>query len=84
MCLWRRRDRRNGDPYEEREGYLLASKHFPDGGEPLIETEEDAWKLAAGFAKVDPYRYVNIYVVDEHWSPVPEYKERLLNRYPAR
>ena len=33
--------------FERKEGSILASDHFPDKhrGEPLIPTEEEAWRL---------------------------------------
>lgn len=59
---------------------ILESGHFPDNmaGEPLITTEEAAWKLARQFAEKTWGRYVNIYVIDAEYRPVPGYKQRMI------
>ncbi len=64
-------------------GGILASDHFPDkhGGETLIPTEWEAWELADRFARVTRGLAVNIYVVDDTFKPVEEYKKRkIINR----
>jgi hypothetical protein len=72
--------------FEKHEDGILASDHFPDlhAGEPLIPNEQTAWELARRFAKAtDPDIYVNIYVIDDEFSPVRGYDEKKLNRYPV-
>ena len=64
-------------------GWGLCCDHFPDkqAGEDLIKTEEQAWELAKRFAAaVNPKEYVNIYVIDQTFSPVSGYDEKKLNR----
>lgn len=69
--------------FERREGHLLISDYFPERNEPPIADEGDAWKLARGFAMVDPLVYVNVYVIHaEDFSPVAGYDAKKLNRYP--
>ena len=69
--------------FEVRVSGILRSDHFPDphDGEPLIKTESKAWDLATEFSKVSTCN-VNIYVTDQTFSPVKDYKERMLNKYP--
>lgn len=80
---------------EERKGFmvdfehrihetLLRSSHFPDkhAGEPLIETEDEAWELARKFAEILPQDYVNIYVIKEDFRPVDDYEEKILRKFP--
>jgi len=57
---------------------FLKSDHFPDKhlGEPLIPTEEEAWKLARQFAEKTKGKCVNIYVVNSDFSPVIDYEEK--------
>lgn len=64
--------------FEHVEGGMLKSDYFPDkhAGERLIETEGEAWELARKFAKKTRGKCVNIYVIDEHFSPVKEYKNK--------
>ena len=69
--------------FERKEGCMLHSDYFPAkyDGEPLIETEEEAWELAAKFAKKTRGKFVNIYVVDAKHSPVEGYKDKeIVNR----
>ena len=68
--------------FEKRENGVLIADYFPDkrAGEPLLKTEEIAWKLANDFAKVSDY-YVNIYVADSSFSPVKDYNKKKLNKY---
>lgn len=68
---------------EHIEGCMLVSDHFPDkhAGEPLRPTEEEAWELARAFAHNTFGQYVNIYVVDNHFMPVPGYLvKKIINR----
>lgn len=68
--------------FEKRGDGMLTSDHFPERDEPPIADLVEAWKLAEAFAKVDPERYVNVYVVSGYdWSPVENYVERRLNSY---
>jgi hypothetical protein len=69
--------------FEKRTGGILASDHFPDkhAGEDLIATEKYAWELAERFAKATDDTYVNIYVVDNNFSPVIGYEEKKLKSY---
>ncbi len=67
--------------FEKRELGLLYTDYFPERDEPAFVTEEEAWKWAREFATKSPLEYVNIYVVDEHWRPVPGYQERRLRTH---
>jgi hypothetical protein len=60
------------------DGCFLRSDHFPDkhSGEPLIASEEEAWRLASQFAQNTVGRCVNIYVIDDKFNPVPDYQSR--------
>jgi len=62
--------------FEKVKGCMLLAEHFPDkhAGEPLIETEERAWKLARMFADATWGECVNIYVMDHNFHPVPGYQ----------
>lgn len=67
--------------FERVEGSILASDHFPDvrAGEPPIETEEQAWQMAAQFAAKTRRRCVNVYVIRrEDFTPVQGYRERMI------
>lgn len=69
--------------FDRRENSILASDYFPERDEPAIADLEDAWKLAAEWALVDPALYVNVYVINAHdWVPVDNYEARRLNAYP--
>ena len=63
--------------------WVVFSHHFPDkhGGEPLIKTEEEAWRLANRFASATGNDIVNIYVVDSQWSPVKDYNLKRIRKY---
>ncbi len=66
--------------FELKNGVMLEGDNFPDNhaGEDLIPTEEEAWALAARFAKKMVGKAVNIFVVDEHFRPVDGYRERYI------
>lgn len=64
-----------------RAGYL-KSDYFPEQGEELIETEDEAWQLAHDFAGAMWGKVINVYVIDAIFRPVEGYKERILNKYP--
>ena len=66
--------------FERVEGGILASDYFPDqvAGEPLIKTEEEAWRLAEEFAARTWGRCVNLYVIKSNYTPVEGYKDRLI------
>lgn len=70
--------------YEYRTRNLLVGDHFPDthGGEKLIKSEEEAWKLAEKFAKATGNEYINIYVIDQNFHPVKDYHKRTFKKYP--
>ena len=57
---------------------FLHTDYFPEGEEPCIDTEQEAWILAERFASKTKGECVNIYVVDEKWYPVPGYKEKTI------
>jgi hypothetical protein len=68
--------------FEIREGGILTTDYFPARDEPMIKD----LRLASDFAKrfamaVDKEKYVNIYVVDETYSPVPGYQDHIINKY---
>jgi len=66
------------------DGRVLRSDYFPDSdeGDALIETETRAWYLARKFAENSRYhireQFVNIYVVDALFRPVPGYKSQAI------
>ena len=64
--------------FERVDGNFLRGDHFPERGEPLIASEEQAWQLAIRFAAATVGRCVNVYVVDGAWSPVRSYRERMI------
>lgn len=69
--------------FEWSEGAMLRSDHFPDkrAGEPLIASEEEAWVLAYAFAQKTTGRCVNIYVIQDDFTPVKSYAlQRIDNR----
>lgn len=63
-------------------GRTYMSDHFPDkkSGEALISTEKEAWSLANKFAEATDDNYINIFVIDEYFSPVEGYYEKTLKR----
>ena len=69
--------------FEVRERGLLRSDHFPDkhADELLIPTEDEAWRLAERFAKATGSDTVNIYVIDNTFSPVKGYDKKKLKSY---
>lgn len=64
--------------FEVRGGGVLRGDHFPDkhAGEPLIETEGEAWELAEKFAKSTGNEVFNIYVIDHNFCPVKGYSNK--------
>ena len=64
--------------FECKLGRILTSDYFPDkhAGEPLIETEAEAWELARSFAEKTKGKYINIYVINHEFSPVPGYESK--------
>ena len=66
--------------FEVLERGMLRSDHFPDkhAGELLIPTEEEAWILAEKFANSTGSDVVNIYVIDNTFSPVKGYDKKKL------
>jgi len=67
--------------FEIIEGGVIHSDFFPDRDEPLIKDLDTAWDIARRFAKaVDLNRYVNIYVVDEKYTPVGGYEKKTINK----
>lgn len=59
---------------------LLKSDYFPDkhAGESLIETEDEAWRMAVKFAEQTKGRAVNLCVTDHNFNRVDGYKEKLI------
>lgn len=64
--------------FEWKIGSILATDHFPENTEPLIPTEEEAWKMAAKFAEKMRGKVVNVYVVKDDYTPVDNYREKLI------
>lgn len=62
--------------FDHKRGSILESDHFPDRDEPLIPSEAEAWTLAAMFAENTKGKCINIYVVNEEWTPVKGYELR--------
>ena len=62
--------------FEWKNGRILSGDHFPDFDEPLIPTAEAAWVLAKQFAANTRGKAINIYVVDDKFFPVKDYKKR--------
>lgn len=65
--------------FEVIEGSTKRSDYFPDkhNGEGLIKDEEAAWELAERFYKATNHKeIINIYVIDNHYSPVDGMEER--------
>ena len=66
--------------FERRERGLLVSDHFPERDEKGYESEHEAWGAALRFSRVDPLKYVNIYVINaKDWRPVGGYRDKMLN-----
>ena len=60
-------------------GCMLEGDYFPDvhAGEEPIQTEEQAWQMAAQFAAKTRQRCVNIYVIHRaDFTPVADYAGR--------
>jgi len=70
--------------FEWRRGMLLSLDYFPEHGEPLIPTEEDAWRVAEKFAATAPDNICNIYVINRDCRPVDGYEARMMRRYTAK
>ena len=66
--------------FEWKKGGILEGDYFPDkhAGEELIETEKEAWLLAAEFAKRTRGKIVNVYVVGREFVPVAGYREKYI------
>ena len=64
--------------FERKEGNFLISDHFPDKDEPLIDTESEAWILARTFARSTVGKCVNIYVVNDNYTPVAGYRDKII------
>ena len=69
--------------FERRNDGLLISDYFPDkhADELLIPTVEEAWDLAERFSKATDSDIVNIYVIDNTFSPVAGYSEKMFKKY---
>lgn len=61
-------------------GIFLCSDCFLERDEEPIKTEEEAWELARKFAGATT-TCVNIYVVDENYSPVSGCFSKMLKPY---
>jgi len=81
MAIIREAERGYRVYFEILEGGVLVTDYFPDRDEGvLFKSEAVAWDMAAKFAKaVDPAKYVNIYVVDETFSPTEKSKNTVFN-----
>ena len=66
--------------FERKEGMMLSTDYFPDGSEDLIKDVDVAWSLAREFADAMKGKVVNLYVVSANYSPVDDYKERMIER----
>jgi hypothetical protein len=67
--------------FEVREGSILSTDYFPAKDEPMIKDLSLASDFAKRFAMaVNPAKYVNIYIVDETYSPVPGYEDHIINK----
>lgn len=66
--------------FERRDSYALVSDHFPDvkSGEPAIETEEEAWRMARQFAAKTQGRCLNVRVIHSDYSPVSSSINRVI------
>lgn len=66
--------------FEKKEGIFLRGDHFPEHGEPLIQTPEEAWDLAVKFAEATRERCVNIYISDDRFNKVSGFDLVIENR----
>ena len=64
--------------FEHVDGSFLRSDYFPDYHESLIDSEERAWELAKLFAEKTVSKCVNVYVVDDRFNPVKNYRQRMI------
>ncbi len=62
--------------FEKVGGGSLTSDFFPNREEKLISTEIEAWRLANSFSTHTFGKYVNIYVIDQNFRPVPGYEAK--------
>jgi len=51
---------------------------FPEMDESPIKTEDEAWELAKKFAEKTFDYCLDIYVYDENFTPVKEYKKKMI------
>ncbi len=65
--------------FEKVDGSVLRVAYFPEKGEDLIATENEAWRLVALFASKTKGKYVNIYVVTQDNRPVSAYADKRIN-----
>ena len=70
--------------FEVRKGGVLHAQYFPEKGEePIFNNIDKAWEMAERFAKAGVnHNIVNVYVIDQNYSPVALYEEKKLNVYP--
>lgn len=64
--------------WEIKDGCMLRSTYWPTHGEPLIPMEEMAWAAAREIAGKTYGTWVNFYVTDADFSPVPGYRKRMI------
>ena len=57
---------------------FLRSDYFPERDETLIESENTAWKIAKMFANRMKGKVCNVYVTDQDYMPVREYKNKMI------
>ena len=67
--------------FHRKVGSILTVDYFPEKGEEsLIETEEEAWRLARAFAYKTVGKCVDIYVIHgDTFCPVVGYEARKIN-----
>jgi hypothetical protein len=66
--------------FEHVQSGMLRSDHFPDvrAGEPAFRSEDAAWSIAKIFAANTRGRCVNIYVARSDFTPVEDYREKMI------
>lgn len=62
----------------------LIFDYFPELDEPPIKTEKEAWELAQAFAEKTFDYCLDIYVCDENFTPVKDYKAKLIHNDRGR